>query len=526
MSDDQAASKQPLNSRHKPQGLLQKLTLFQIRGTWRRHSRDKNTRLFEILPRRLAFRLKDLVSDDVLRAGTVFLGFLADGQFLLSYTLQLEDDAALSMAAYKYMLQWWIFVPYSPLVQAGETMLFGDNTIYSDLTLAVCQWPTDATKILIYGWSLAVPPQDSCHCYLTIAAVPPLRPCSDCTQMQLPKSLEHPHCERQPSQESQPRCLRHSFTVHASFQLVSPCPPFVPSVCMRRNDAVLLNTGDTLVVLRVRVEEEHTSRVAHAGSVVEPGVSPTASTESEPMKCTSRHCTPEPAKYSREASTGQCVSQMTHFFAPASTASLDTSTEEAGVGLLSLEVRGLNHQLLQEVQPAQRTNGPALAVHQMCLDLEQLADTLAKRLCSEQRYTYFNFEDYDAHVVELCPENGTTSVLLSLLVQAAESSPEATGPQQGSSRTLYRASILFQWNIDTGRYSVAKVQPLEKLLRPFDDSQGWKASRDLVHRLQCRAWNQYPSSCAAVTVYTNQPVLRGTPLKVLWAPGSQMAIML
>ncbi|CAN7942053.1 unnamed protein product, partial [Ixodes hexagonus] len=114
MSDDEAASKQAQQSSRcqKPQGLLQKLTQFQIRGTWRRHPRDKNSRLFESLPRRLAFRLKDLVSDDVLRAGTVFLGFLADGQFLLSYTLQLEDDAALALPSYKYRLQWWIFVPY------------------------------------------------------------------------------------------------------------------------------------------------------------------------------------------------------------------------------------------------------------------------------------------------------------------------------------------------------------------------------------------------------------------------------
>ncbi|KAM7287761.1 uncharacterized protein ISCGN_031452 [Ixodes scapularis] len=475
MSDDEAPAKQPHNSRQqKPQGLLQKLTLFQIRGTWKRHARDKSSRLFESLPRRLAFRLKDLVSDDVLRAGTVFLGFLADGQFLLSYTLHLEDDAALALPCYKYRLQWWIFVPYGPLVQAGETMLFGDNGIHSDLTLAICQWPTDASKILIYGWSPAVPPQDSCHCYLTLAAVPPLRPCPDCARMQLHERPKHPQRERRPSLESPPRCLRHSFTVHASFQLVSPCPPFLPSVCMRRNHAVLLNTGDTLVVLRVRVEEEHALRAGDVGGDAELGDSPAAGPESEPMKCTSRHCPSEPAKNSREAGTGQCVSQMAHFFAPAAATALDTSTEEAGVGLLSLEVRGLNHELLREVQPTQRTNGPLLSVHQMCLDLEQLADALAKRLCSEQRYVYFAFEDYDAHVVELCPENGTTTILLSLLVQAAESSREATGPQQGSSRTLYRASVLFQWNIDT----VPRLESMSRRLCCHSLHQQTRPTRD------------------------------------------------
>lgn len=56
--------------------------------------------------------------------------------------------------------------------------------------------------------------------------------------------------------------------------------------------------------------------------------------------------------------------------------------------------------------------GPLLSVHQMCLDLEQLADALAKRLCSEQRYVYFAFEDYDAHVVEVsAAQHSTTEVV-------------------------------------------------------------------------------------------------------------------
>lgn len=46
---------------------------------------------------------------------TVFMGFLADGHYLVSYTCHPEGDAVLP--SYKYKLQWWIFIPYRPLIK-------------------------------------------------------------------------------------------------------------------------------------------------------------------------------------------------------------------------------------------------------------------------------------------------------------------------------------------------------------------------------------------------------------------------
>lgn len=41
-------------------------------------------------------------------------------------------------------------------LQVGEALLFGGLSVPSELRLAICQWPRDQTKLLVYGsryWS-------------------------------------------------------------------------------------------------------------------------------------------------------------------------------------------------------------------------------------------------------------------------------------------------------------------------------------------------------------------------------------
>jgi len=45
----------------------------------------------------------------------VFLGFTRDGQFVLSYTVQVDVDNAVSAASNCYTLYCWLFIPYKPL---------------------------------------------------------------------------------------------------------------------------------------------------------------------------------------------------------------------------------------------------------------------------------------------------------------------------------------------------------------------------------------------------------------------------
>ena len=54
------------------------------------------------------------VNNDGVVCRHVFLGFSRDGLFILSYTMQVEVDSAMS-AGNSYRLQCWLFTPYRPL---------------------------------------------------------------------------------------------------------------------------------------------------------------------------------------------------------------------------------------------------------------------------------------------------------------------------------------------------------------------------------------------------------------------------
>ncbi|XP_064476464.1 uncharacterized protein LOC135390622 isoform X2 [Ornithodoros turicata] len=227
----------------KHEGLLRKLVQFQLCGSWKRHKHARPTRLLERIPRRLGFPLQELVSQELLQAGTVFLGFLSNSQFVLSYTVHFEEDDMMGLPAYKYRLQWWVFVPYRPLVKVSETTLFGDHKINAELVLAVCQWPVDESKVLIYGCSLH---EDlRCDHYLTIVGTPPLRPCANCSRLPLYPENSASSPER--------RCLRHGFVLHMSYQLEGAHLSFVPVLALKCDGLLLLNVGDALVILHIDV---------------------------------------------------------------------------------------------------------------------------------------------------------------------------------------------------------------------------------------------------------------------------------
>ncbi|XP_076353579.1 uncharacterized protein LOC143248774 isoform X1 [Tachypleus tridentatus] len=228
--------------------LLHKLTLLQIHGNLQGHARGSHLKLFERLPRRLAFRLVDLVTESVLQSGHVFLGFTKNGQFLLSYTLHVVADDHTAFPYNIYRLHWWLFVPYRPLLKVSEVRLFGETEIMQDLKIAVCQWPTDDTKILVYGCCFTQI-QDTVQCYLTITATPPLQGCEECKQLQT-QDQDDDEVEEDASFK---RCLQHSMTIHTNYILVPPFPPFSPSLCMKKDGLVLINTGDNLIALEVEL---------------------------------------------------------------------------------------------------------------------------------------------------------------------------------------------------------------------------------------------------------------------------------
>ncbi|XP_075533777.1 uncharacterized protein LOC142566780 isoform X2 [Dermacentor variabilis] len=129
-------------SRRGAGGLLQYLTNRQLWGDQRQQPPLASG----------LFPLAQLVSQEVLRSGTVFLGFLSGAQWLLSYVAEPDRLRELPPLCF-YRLQWWFFIPGRPLRLVRETLLFGGHSLEAQLMLSVTQWPCDPTCILVAGCS-------------------------------------------------------------------------------------------------------------------------------------------------------------------------------------------------------------------------------------------------------------------------------------------------------------------------------------------------------------------------------------
>eukprot|EP00095_Tigriopus_kingsejongensis_P003546 maker-scaffold106_size358372-snap-gene-2.37 protein:Tk03546 transcript:maker-scaffold106_size358372-snap-gene-2.37-mRNA-1 annotation:"PREDICTED: uncharacterized protein LOC100570502 isoform X2" len=232
--------------------------------------RDRETRIgqgqdkmFKRLPIRLIFCLKDTVPISALEAGHIFLGFSKCGQFLLSYTqttadIELMGDIHIN---YHYRLHWWSFIPYKRAKKMAEVMLFSNQGAPGNLHLSVCQWPSDAKKIVVFAYSLgnddcedleAENPASSKACFLTVTAVPSLRGCKDCVRVAT--SYEEEDLAAAWNSCARLSCLEHGMTIHTSFDLVQPYPKFEPKISLKRDNYILINTGNLLHSLHIQLE--------------------------------------------------------------------------------------------------------------------------------------------------------------------------------------------------------------------------------------------------------------------------------
>ncbi|XP_037094510.1 uncharacterized protein LOC119114506 [Pollicipes pollicipes] len=234
------------------ESLPSKLMHRQVQGHFPKRSKIPAS-LFTKFPGRLAFCLKDIVPSPSVLSNHIFLGFSKCGQFVISYTQSTEfDETSMIYMQFRYRLHWWIFVPHQKLRKAAEVTLFGEQTVESRLFLAVCYWPEEDHRVVVYGCSdRSEDSVQGSRCYLTITAVPSLDACLDCVRV----AESYGEDELAESWDSCVRfsCLRHGATVHTSFELVPPFPVFLPRLSLRRRGAVVINTGNFLHVVTAQV---------------------------------------------------------------------------------------------------------------------------------------------------------------------------------------------------------------------------------------------------------------------------------
>uniref|UniRef100_A0A8K9Y5Q4 DDB1 and CUL4 associated factor 15 n=1 Tax=Oncorhynchus mykiss TaxID=8022 RepID=A0A8K9Y5Q4_ONCMY len=241
-------------------------------------------RLFRKLPPRVCVPLKNIVSEEFLRAGHIFLGFTKCGRYVLSYTSDCGEDDDFSF--YTYHLYWWEFNLHSRLKQVHHVRLFTGEDIYSDLYLTVCEWPNDHSKIVIFGFNtrssssvlmnLMMSDENNRDIYITIASMPPLRPCSQCC----------------PPNTSTIQCLEHGYMLNSRYQVVYPFPTFQPAFQLKKDQVIFLNTSYSLVACSVSLcEQGHSSQILFRKRATAPTLE--HQTPPSPSSSSSSHGSPD-----------------------------------------------------------------------------------------------------------------------------------------------------------------------------------------------------------------------------------------
>ncbi|XP_052382069.1 DDB1- and CUL4-associated factor 15-like [Oncorhynchus keta] len=249
-------------------------------------------RLFRKLPPRVCVPLKNIVSEEFLRAGHIFLGFTKCGRYVLSYTSDCGEDDDFSF--YTYHLYWWEFNLHSRLKQVHHVRLFTGEDIYSDLYLTVCEWPNDHSKIVIFGFNtrssssvlmnLMMSDENNRDIYITIASMPPLRPCSQC-------------CPPNTStiRTGSGECLEHGYMLNSRYQVVYPFPTFQPAFQLKKDQVIFLNTSYSLVACSVSLcpagEQGHSSQILFRKRATAPTLE--HQTPPSPSSSSSSHGSPD-----------------------------------------------------------------------------------------------------------------------------------------------------------------------------------------------------------------------------------------
>ncbi|XP_049805751.1 uncharacterized protein LOC126248624 [Schistocerca nitens] len=241
-----------MQKRHTRNNIVEKLLNREIGGSTSVSASCGNLNVRPTLERCLEVNLRSILPASAFKFSHSFLGLSKCGQFLLSYTYTAELDVVSFNTVHKYRLHWWAFVPHQKARKVSEVVLFGDSgPICSPLYICLCQWPLDYSKVVIYGNSYETS-QAQQRSYLTITTVPSLNKCQDCLKV----AASYEDEDLAASWDSCVRfsCMKHSVTVHTTFDVVSPYPKFRPTVSMKCDGYVLLNTGNFLHVLSTSLE--------------------------------------------------------------------------------------------------------------------------------------------------------------------------------------------------------------------------------------------------------------------------------
>ncbi|KAM4678375.1 DDB1- and CUL4-associated factor 15 [Discoglossus pictus] len=523
-------------------------------------------RLFRKLPPRLCVSLRNIVDEEFLRAGHIFLGFSKCGRFVLSYTSHVLDD---DFSFYTYHLYWWQFHVHSKLRLVRQVRLFQDEEIYSDLFLTVCEWPSDSSKVIVFGFNTSgngmlmnmMSDENHRDIYISIVSSPPTSPCADCRE---------PHTGP---------CLQHSFMLHTKYQVVYPFPTFQPAFQLKKDHVVLLNTSYSLVACAVSVHPARNSepnqilfsKQSHQTSPTDcsfpsspcnssssrsplppdncsltpPGTPPAVTRAREfvagifrrareasgidPQDCSEnagpsreiplRPADPESPAWHR--SSGESSAQPSgvseepsyvnytrlHYILGEVTEADQESEYDDKISLPFL-VTDLKGRHLKPMKESASFQDQHLVVEQLTLDFEYVINEVIRHDASWSRQ-FCSFSDYDIVILEMCPETNQVIINIGLLLLAFP------GPQEeGQLRPkTHHTSLKVAWDLHTGIFRTLRVGDLTEVKGQTSGSVWSSYRKSCVDTVM--KWLVPESSVRYVNRMTNEALHKGCSLKVL-----------
>uniref|UniRef100_A0A671TKP1 DDB1 and CUL4 associated factor 15 n=1 Tax=Sparus aurata TaxID=8175 RepID=A0A671TKP1_SPAAU len=499
-------------------------------------------RLFTKLPPRVCVPLKNIVSEEFLRAGHIFLGFTKCGRYVLSYTSDCGEDDDFSF--YTYHLYWWEFNLHSRLKQVHHVRLFAGEEIYSDLYLTVCEWPNDHSKIVIFGFNtrssssvlmnLMMSDENNRDIYITIASMPPPKPCSHCCPV--------------------PSCLEHGYVLNSRYQVVYPFPTFQPAFQLKKDQVILLNTSYSLVACGISLcKQGQTSQILYTkraalSSQASAAFSPTssASASSLPQGSPESRLPPSrPAPVPSSPSQSQAAVRAREFAADlfrraqggggkenegqTEKRKADGGEKEAarvpGDKGINVERGREEEDSRERREEERRTSLPhastsagsrslpqcpeqvIVCVEQLTLDFEYLINEVIR---SDAAWApqFCSFSDYDVVILEVCPETNTVMINIGLLLLAFSNSDE-----EHCRPNTYHSNLQVSWDLNTGVCCTVGVGDLTEVKGQTSGSVWSSYRKSCVNTVM--KWLVPESSSRYINRMTNEALHKGSSLQVL-----------
>ncbi|XP_075715270.1 DDB1- and CUL4-associated factor 15 isoform X1 [Rhinoderma darwinii] len=527
-------------------------------------------RLFRKLPPRLCVSLRNIVDEEFLRKGHVFLGFSKCGRFVLSYTSDVLDD---DFSFYSYHLYWWQFQVHSKLRLVRQVRLFQDEEIYSDLYLTVCEWPSDSSKVIVFGFNTSgngmlmnmMSDENHRDIYISIVSAPPTSPCTDCRA------------------SPQGPCLLHSFMLHTKYQVVYPFPTFQPAFQLKKDHVVLLNTSFSLVACAISVHpageqcdkessqilyskqnqhiapatfssfspcvpssSSHSPLPSESCSTTPPGTPPAVTRAREfvagifrrareasgleaedkgeragPSKPSpSQPSDPDSPTWHRPINEGSLRSnshteepsyvnytQFRYVLGEVTETDQESEYEDDKI-LLPFLVTDLKGRHLKPLNDKASFQGQHLIVEQLTLDFEYVINEVIRHDASWSPQ-FCSFSDYDIVILEMCPDTNQVIMNIGLLLLAFPAPQEDAQLRPKTHHT----SLKVAWDLHTGVFSTLSVGDLTEVKGQTSGSVWSSYRKSCVDTVM--KWLVPESSARYVNRMTNEALHKGCSLKVL-----------